>query len=248
MEPNPVTPSPPPERSAASPFPFPRVGGHGLRSSRIATLVLYGLAVLAFAVAIIAIEVALGDPLVPAKSPGASHSFEDACWHLGTGLALALPARRWTAAWMGAIMSLGLDTDHVFGYVLPTVTGRTDHCIVFLIGGALLLYWLQGRTAGLLTAGAMITHVSLDGGSFPLFAPVSTATYPLPWALTALGVFAAAVMFYLAFRPARGLRQPVDVVLIGVVVARGASVREARARAEAAAHEVEAGLALSEPR
>jgi hypothetical protein len=217
VDPGPSLRSSSPVRTVGSHLPFLRATAVGWRASRLTTLVAYGVVVLAFAVALIAIEVSVGDPLVPARSPGASHSFEDACWHLGTGLALALPARRWTAAWMGAIMTLGLDTDHVFGDVLPTVLGRTDHCVVFLAGAAMVLYLLQGRTSGLLAAGAITAHISLDGGSFALLAPVSTTEYAFPLWATAVGVFAAALCFYLAFRPARGLRRPLDLSIIVVI-------------------------------
>lgn len=206
----------PPRRGA---LPYLRAGVVGWRASRLWTLVAYGLTVLGFALFLIGCEVGLGDPLVLARSPGNLRSIEDAAWHLGTGLALALPARRWSAAAMASLMTLGLDGDHIFGDLLPTVIGRTDHCLVFLVAAPFVLYALQGRTAALLGAGAVLAHLSLDGGAFPLFAPVSVATYAFPLAVTAVGAVAAALLFSLAFRPRRVVLSTRSLLAIAVVSA-----------------------------
>lgn len=206
-------------RQPGSPLPYLREGLARWRASPGWTLVAYGLSVLGFAVVLIGLEVAVGDTLVAARSPGVSHSFEDAFWHLGTGLALALPARRWSAAWMASLMTLGLDVDHIFGDLLPTVVGRTDHCLVFLVGSSLVLYALQGRTGALLAAGAVTAHISLDGGAFPLLAPASTTSYPLPFVVTVIGAAAAAACFALAFRSPEEVARPRSMILIGAVVA-----------------------------
>ncbi|HYK92474.1 MAG TPA: hypothetical protein VEY07_00315, partial [Thermoplasmata archaeon] len=146
-------------------------------------------------------------------------SLVDALWHLLTALGLALPARRWVVAWLAPILALGLDVDHVFGDVLATVTGRTAHdlFLVVLVGG--LLYELQGRSAALIGVGAVLAHIGVDGGGFPLLGPISTTFYFPPLAVLILFIGLAAGLFFLAARPLRDLRRPTSVALLGGAIA-----------------------------
>lgn len=188
-----------------------------LQRSAIITVLLFGVAVVVFAAFTIGVEVALGHPLQSATAPGYSPSLLDAVWHLATAFVLVLPARRWAALWLAPVLALGIDADHIFGDVLPTVTGRTDHNLFFLVLIGALLYFLQGRSASFLALGAVLAHIAVDGGRFPLFGPVSVSliTIPLPILLALLPV--ASVLFYLAGRDVRELTRTSQIAQIAVV-------------------------------
>jgi hypothetical protein len=195
--------SDPAARLSSLPFLRPPVSGWRTRSW--ATVVLYGVTVVLVALVTIGIEVGLGQPLVDARTPGTSHSLEDAVWHLTAGFVLALAVARRTALWLAPVLSLGLDADHIFGAILPTVTGRTSHSLLCIAAVSLILYALQGRTGALLAGGAVVGHIAVDGGTFPLLGPASTALYPVPLVVSAVLLVAVAATFVLAFRPSSEL-------------------------------------------
>ena len=185
--------------------------------SAIMTVVLFGVTVVVFSAFSIGAEVALGHPIQSANVPGYSPSLLDAVWHVATAFVLVLPARRWASLWLAPTLALGLDVDHIFGDILPTVTGRTAHVVFFIALVGVLLYVVQGRSAAFLAVGAVIAHIAVDGGRFPLFGPVSVGLVriPLPILLALLPV--AAVLFYLAGRDIRELRRPTSLIALSVV-------------------------------
>ena len=200
-------------------LPLTGSGAAGWRRSALVTVVLYGALVLGFSLLAIGVEVALGHPLQAATPPGISHSLVDAIWHLGTALVLAIPARRWVAVWLAPVLALGLDVDHVFGDVLPTVTGRTAHDLLFVLLVAGLLYWLQGRSASLFAAGAVLAHIGVDGGGFPLFGPATPSFFSPPLAILITFIGAASALCFVAARPAKEVGTPLGIG--GIALASG---------------------------
>ncbi|HZY92440.1 MAG TPA: hypothetical protein VFG07_06690 [Thermoplasmata archaeon] len=195
-------------------LPYARPDAGRAQRSGIATLLLFATGALVFAAVTIGVEVALGHPLLPPNAPGVSPSLADALWHLASAFLIALPARRWVTLWLAPALALGLDIDHVFGDVLPTVTGRTDHDVLFVLAIGVVLYVLQGRSAALLASGAVLAHIAVDGGAFPFFGPASVTFFapPLPVLLVMLG--AAAGLFYLAGRDWKELWRPTHLASV----------------------------------
>ncbi len=207
-------------------LPFAVSSPSAVRRSPVVTLVLFAVGAVGFSAFTIGIEVLLGHPLVAAQTPGISHSLLDALWHLATAFVLALPARRWVHLWLAPVLALGIDLDHLFGGILPTVTGRTAHDLLFLVVISLLIYQVQGRSAALLATGAVLAHLAVDGGEFPLLGPFSATSYAIPLAASFAMLVVAALLFFLAGREARELRRPTYVasvlaaaVLVGLVFA-----------------------------
>ncbi len=196
----------------------------GMRDA-VTTTILYLVAVVAFSAAAIAIAVGLGDPLLSGQVPSSGKSGLDAIWHLLTAFVLVLPLRRRLAYLLAPVLSLGIDIDHIFGSFLPYVVGREAHDVFFLVLVSLFLYAVEGRPAALLGAGAVVTHIAVDGGSFPFFAPVSIAQYPLPFPAAVLLLVVAALLFHLAYRPVDELRQPrIALPIAGVIAAVSVAV------------------------
>ncbi len=200
-------------------LPITRPTAAALRRSGILTVFLFGAGVLGFSAAVVGVEVLQGWPLIAPATPGFSHSLADALWHLLSALAIALPARRWAVAWLGPVLALGLDVDHLFGGILPTVTMRTAHDLLLVVLLAAALYWVQGRSAGFLAAGAILAHIAVDGGAFPLLGPFTVATFVLPFAASVVLFVAAAVLFFLAGREARELLRPFPLLLVAIACA-----------------------------
>jgi hypothetical protein len=174
-----------------------------------------------FAAASIALEVAFGSTLRAATPPGPAHGIEDALWHLATALALVVPARRRTLLWIAPLMSLAVDVDHAFGSLLPTVVGRQAHSFVFLVVASVVLGHRSGATGALLGAGALLSHMAVDGGAFPILVPLSTAAVAAPLGLQLLGVATAELCFFLSTRSAKEalrLEYLVPLVTAGALV------------------------------
>jgi hypothetical protein len=171
-------------------------------------IVLFEIAVLVWGAALTSIESALGVALAIRRVPGSSGAGADALWHLASAALLALPSRR-RALWIVApVLALGLDIDHVFGVLVPGPFPRVAHNLVFLAIVGLILGFTRGRFAGLVAPGAILAHVAVDGGSFPLVAPFSPVSVSLPlWAQTVFLV-AAVALFLAAARPLRDLYRP----------------------------------------
>lgn len=149
------------------------------------------------------VEVLLGHPPLPPHLPEPGASFVDALWHLGTAFLLALPTRqRWAIA-LAPSLALGLDIDHLFGSIFPTVVTRQAHALLFVVLVGLALYAVRGRAAGGIASGAVLAHIGVDGGSFPLLAPFSTAFYPLNLGEQGVFLVVAAALFLLGVRTAR---------------------------------------------
>ena len=200
-------------------LPFARGSSDGWRANGLTTVALFGVGVLGVTVAILELELASGRPLLTAAFPSVSRSWQDAIWHMATAFAIALPARRRVLLWLTPVLALGLDGDHLFGAIFPTVTYRTAHSFVFAAAIGLVLYGVQGRTAAGVALGAVLEHVSVDGGAFPLFGPFATASYALPFAVSVAGLVGASVLLVLAARPAVALRSPRTVAGIAIAVA-----------------------------
>jgi hypothetical protein len=170
----------------------------------------------------------LGYPEAPHHPPGLSTSLVDALWHVGTAALLALAARDRVVLVVAPVLSLGLDIDHLFGTVFPTVLPRSAHDL-FLIGAlGLVIYFLRGRPSAFVAAGAILVHIGVDGGGFPLLSPVTTTFYTLDLPLQIILVAGAGLLFALAVRPLRALRARenwlplvVVVVVLSSIVALG---------------------------
>lgn len=209
--------------------PDPATAGSGLlrragrafgRRDAALTFAAFLAAVLGFSAVALLVALALGDPLLAGQVPGGGKSLLDAFWHLATAFVLVLPLRRRLAWVLAPALSLGIDVDHLFGSVLPYVVGRPAHDLFFAVLVTLFLYALEGRPAALLTAGAVTTHVAVDGGLFPFLSPATLALYPLPYPAEAALVAVAAVLFLLAFHePRELLRKRLAVpAAVGVLV------------------------------
>lgn len=186
--------------------------------------VVYAIASVAFAGAAVAIELAFGHALAHGHGGDVARSLEDAAWHLGTGLAIALPTRRRVLCLVLPLMTLGIDADHVFGGLLPTVVGRESHSLIFLVLVTAVFALIFGRDAGLLATSATLLHLGVDGGSFPLLAPASAGVWPLPFGVAVLGIAAAGGLALAVGRSPRDLFRlsclvPAAVAVSAVVVA-----------------------------
>lgn len=190
------------------------------RRNAVWTLVYYVVGVLAFATAAFAIEIALGDPVISNHLPGSTKSFYDALWHLFTGFAIALPLRNRIFLVVAPLLALGVDFDHVYGGVLPTVVYRESHNLLFLVLIAAVLAYGTGRFATLAVPGGLMLHIGVDGGAFPFFAPVTTQTFGLTFSEGSVFVVAGATLLFLSVRPARDLLRPRFVVpwILAIVV------------------------------
>ncbi|MDE1822082.1 MAG: hypothetical protein KGJ23_10245 [Euryarchaeota archaeon] len=122
----------------------------------------------------------------------------DAFWHLGTGFLLALPARDRRLLFLAPVLSLGLDIDHAFGLLLPASVPRPDHALLFILLITVVAALWKGRLPALATAGAIATHLAVDGGDFPLLDPVTMARWPFPLWASALALALAGALFLLA--------------------------------------------------
>lgn len=185
----------------------------------LATLVALVALDLAWSATALGIELALGDRLLAHHPSETDKNAADAVWHVATAFVIALPTRR-LAAWVATpALALAFDVDHVFGGLLPTVVIRSAHDVFFVAILALAMTALRGPTGALLSVGAVVEHLAVDGGGFPLFAPLSTATYVFPFALQAGLIGIGAILVFLAVRPPRELGYPQG--LVPVVAAAG---------------------------
>jgi len=181
-------------------------------STAVRTLFGFVAGVVAFSLGAMAVELALGNPLAPTQSPAAARNLADALWHLGTAFLLVLPVRHRMLATFTPLLALGLDADHLFGIVAPTVVHREAHDLVFLLLVGVGLAWWLGRAGAFAAVAAALAHIAVDGGSFPLFAPASLAAFSLSWPESLALLAVSAVMLFVAVRPASELRRPGYVV------------------------------------
>jgi hypothetical protein len=165
-------------------------------------------AVFAWALLVALLEAALGvAPRLPvgiALTPNVL----DTVWHLATAFLLVIPVRDrrlWVA---GPVMSLGLNVDHLFGYVLPTPFGRLSHNLLFVVSWSVAAAAVFGRTGAAMGSGAALAEIAVDGGNFPLFAPLTTHMYSLTYLESVGLVFLAAWLFFVSLRPLHDLRRP----------------------------------------
>ncbi|MCI4331491.1 MAG: hypothetical protein L3K19_06560 [Thermoplasmata archaeon] len=161
------------------------------------------------------VELALGDRLLAHRSPDTSKNAADALWHVATALVIALPSRR-VYVWVAApAFALALDVDHLFGAVLPTVVIRSAHDVFFIgLFGVVLLIGF-GRPAALVAVGAVLEHIAVDGGGFPLFAPITTTYYVLPFPAQVALIGGAAFLLFAALRPVREFRSVKALAQLG---------------------------------
>jgi hypothetical protein len=149
-----------------------------------------------------------GAPLGSAAPAAANSSISDALWHLGTAVLLALGAWNRTTLWVAPLMALGLDVDHLPGVLGLAAMHRPAHDLVFVVVAVVLLYVVVGRAAALTAGGAVLAHIAVDGGSFPLFSPLTTTRFLLPFPAEVVLALSAALLFYVAVRSAGSLRSP----------------------------------------
>ena len=135
-------------------------------------------------------------------------SLEDALWHLGTAAILAFAAGRRTSYWAAPVMALGIDLDHLGALWGWVGLHRPAHDLVFLVVATLVLYRLVGRPAALTAAGALLEHLAVDGGTFPLLSPFSRSYYALSYGLEIALLVAAGVLLMVAVRPLRAISTP----------------------------------------
>ncbi len=167
------------------------------------TLLLFLAAVLLWSYGAFLTEILLGATPLSPHLPPSSASLADALWHLATAFLLALPTRhRWAIA-LAQALALGLDIDHLFGSFFPTVVTRQAHAFLFVAMVGVALYVVRGRPSGLLASGAVLAHIGVDGGTFPLFAPLSTTFFPLTLAEQIAFLAVAAFLFVLSMRSYR---------------------------------------------
>jgi hypothetical protein len=182
-------------------------------------LLLFLLAVLAWCATLTPLEAALGLPLSRGGNVASTGNYRDAFWHLATGLAIAIPMRnRWLYALL-PMFSLGLDVDHLFGSVLPTPFPREAHDLLFLVLSSALLLVAGGRFLAGTAAAGWITHIAVDGGTFPFLAPFSSDRFALPYPVAVVAIALAGLVAFLAVRPVRALRDPRQLVPLAVTVA-----------------------------
>lgn len=175
-------------------------------------LVLFGFLDLLFCGILDPIESAIGLPLKLDDGPAVASNLRDAVWHLATAFLLVLPLGERRLLVLGPLLSLGLDIDHVFGTYLPEPFARMAHNVIFLALATLALFFFLGRYAAFASAAAILTHLAVDGGDFPLFAPFTAARFSLPYPVELGLVAAATLLFFLAVRPIGDLVKPRWVV------------------------------------
>ncbi|HEY6238548.1 MAG TPA: hypothetical protein VIZ68_05125, partial [Thermoplasmata archaeon] len=143
--------------------------------------------------------------------------------HLGTAFLIVLPTRHRVLIALAPWMALGLDADHLFGSAFPTVLHREAHDLVFVLLIALAVGAVVGRAGAFAAAGAALQHLAVDGGVFPLLAPASMATYPIPWPVNIGVLTIAAALLFLTVRGPADLARPryaIPLVLcVGLVAA-----------------------------
>lgn len=135
----------------------------------------------------------LGVPYLGPHAPDAAPNLLDALWHVVTGLLLAWPLRDRRALVLLPALTLLLDVDHLFGALWPVAVPRPAHDLLFFALVSALLAGLLGARAAGLALGASLLHVAVDGGSFPLLAPVQVGAYGLSLGGELLFLVAAAV-------------------------------------------------------
>ncbi len=192
------------------------------------TLTVYAATSLVFAFAALVVELAVGDPLASRHPGSLYYSVADAVWHLATGLALALPTRKRALIVTMPFLSLAIDVDHVFGAALPSVVGRESHDLFFLALVTAVLWRFLGRTPALLGAAATLLHLGVDGGSFPLLAPITTSVWPFPAGVAIASIALSALLVASTQRSLRELARPREalplVVAVAAIVVVGAFV------------------------
>lgn len=186
----------------------------------------YELLILGWAVGTTAYFLLIGDPLfVPKSPPGGLADFEDGLWHLGTTALLALPTRRPKLIAGAALLSLGFDADHLPGYFGFAVVARPDHNLVFFVVAAGVMFAWQGAAGGFAAAGAILSHIGLDGGKFPLASPLTPHLFGLTFATQVLFIAIGGLLIFLAARSPRELLRPRTAgSMAGVVAVLAATV------------------------
>jgi hypothetical protein len=179
---------------------------------------LFGVVVFLWSAGSLGIELLLGDRLRAGTPPGASFGLLDGLWHLATGFIAALPARQRTLLWAAPAMSLGLDIDHLFGSYLPTVLIRPAHNLFLIAILAVVLYVGAGRFGMSAAVAAVLVHIGVDGGTFPLFAPASLTMYPLAYPVQLALIVAAVLLYFLSVRPLGRLKDRRAVLSVVVSV------------------------------
>ena len=169
---------------------------------------LFVLVSLAFAGAAVGVELLFGHTLAAGRGGDPVRLVADAAWHFATGVVLALPTRRRGLVLALPLMTLGIDVDHLFGGLLPTVIGRESHSLLFLVVVVAVLYRVFGRDMALLGASATLLHLGVDGGGFPLLAPVTTAAWPLSFPVAVAAIVVAAALVGLAARRLAEMLRP----------------------------------------
>ena len=176
-------------------------------------------AVLFWSFGSLATELLLGDSLLSPHHPRPSQSFVDALWHVATAAILTIPARhRWLTV-LAPALALGLDIDHLFGTVFPTVIIRSAHDLFFLAALMAIGYAVRGRVAMLAPAGAVLAHLAVDGGGFPFFGPFSTMFYPLSEPMQVGTLLLAGLLLYASVRPIDRLREPREATVFVATLA-----------------------------
>ncbi len=154
------------------------------------------------------VEPILGVPLhAPHHLQGVASAI-DALWHLTTALVLVLPTRNRLLWVLGPSLALGLDVDHLFGGVLASPFPRLAHDLIFAAALGAGLSVLLGRAAALLGPAALLAHLAVDGGGFPLVAPLSPDGFALVYPAQVAFVIAASLLFFFALRSPAELRHP----------------------------------------
>ncbi|MCI4317976.1 MAG: hypothetical protein L3J96_05500 [Thermoplasmata archaeon] len=182
-------------------------------------LLLFLIGVILWSFGAVAVELLLGGSLLTPHTPRPSPSIADALWHLGTAFLLVLPTRHRVAIALAPALALGLDFDHLFGSVFPAVVGRQAHALLFVVLIGVALYLLRGRPAALLAAGAVLAHIGVDGGGFPLFSPASTALTGLTGVEQVAFCGVGALLFLAAVTPNSEIPRPRTWVPLVAVVA-----------------------------
>jgi hypothetical protein len=168
---------------------------------------LFGAVVFLWSAGTLGIELALGYHTRAGSPPPGSFAVLDALWHLATGFIAAIPARQRTLLWAAPLLSLGLDIDHLFGGILPTVIIRPAHDLFLLALVAVVLYATRGRFGAFAGPAAILIHIGVDGGTFPFLAPVTLRSYPLIYPFQVAFVAIAVVLMFLAAHRAQELRR-----------------------------------------
>jgi hypothetical protein len=151
---------------------------------------------------------------------GAGPALLDALWHLGSAALLTLAAQDRRVTLLAPPLALLLDLDHIFGYFVPTALGRPDHDLVFAVLVMVLLAWRFGRFPGAVAGTAILAHMAVDGGDFPLFAPLTWSRWSFPFPLQVALCVVVVAGFVLAVQAPRRLWDPRTLLLgaLGVLV------------------------------